>query len=54
METHFRDARLKIARAQTHINDIEAWLRDVNQSNIDVTRSHKEAKAGSNADMLWI
>jgi hypothetical protein len=54
METRFRDARLKIGRARAHIADIEAWLRDVNQSNSDIARTHKEAAAGSNAETLWI
>jgi len=54
MKISFLGPRLKVKRAYKHIDELETWLRDLVQSNIDSTRAHKDANPGSESDTLVI
>jgi hypothetical protein len=47
MQVSFRGSRLKVKRAYKHIEELEAWLRDLVQSNINTAMSHKDQNPGS-------
>jgi hypothetical protein len=54
MQVSFRGSRLKIKRAYKHIEELETWLRDLVQSNINTAMSHKDQNPGSENDTITI
>jgi hypothetical protein len=47
MQVSFRGSRLKVKRAYKHIEELETWLRDLVQSNINTAMSYKDRNPGS-------
>jgi hypothetical protein len=47
MQISFRGSRLKVKRAYKHIEELETWLRDLAQSNINTAMSYKDRNPGS-------
>jgi hypothetical protein len=50
----FRGPRLKVRRANQHIQELEAWLAGINQGNVDAARRHKEGNPGAASDALYM
>jgi len=47
MRISFQGSRLKIKRAYTHIDDLEAWVRVATQFNVNSTLAYKERNLGA-------
>jgi hypothetical protein len=54
MQVSFRGSRLKVKRAYKHIEELETWLRDLVQSNINTVMSYKDQNPGSESHTINI
>jgi hypothetical protein len=54
MQVSFRGSRLKVKRAYKHIEELETWLRDLVQSNINAVMSHKDQNPGSESHTVLV
>jgi hypothetical protein len=54
MQISFRGPRLKVKRAYKHIDELEVWLDNLIQSNIDTARAHKDVIPGSESDHVVV
>jgi hypothetical protein len=54
MQVSFRGSRLKVKRSYKHIEELEAWLRDLVQSNINTTLSYKDRNPGSESHTVTV
>jgi hypothetical protein len=54
MQISFRGSRLKVKRAYKHIEELETWLRDLVQTNINTVMSHKDQNPGSDSHTVHV
>jgi hypothetical protein len=50
----FHGPRLKLRRANKHIEELEKWLADILQSNSETARSYKERNRGTENDTVLV
>lgn len=54
IQPSFDSARLKVQRANEHINQLEEWLSGIIQANRDAAISYKNSESGAESHMLLV